>query len=64
MYKNIGKDYHWKINIELAQTFDRIKNHIKSSEHIKNAIQDSPDSVKWKVWLVASRIMQNQGNQE
>jgi hypothetical protein len=38
MYKNIGKDYHWKINIELAQTFDRIKNHIKSCDHIRYAI--------------------------
>lgn len=27
MFRNIGKDYHWKIHVELAQTFDRLANH-------------------------------------
>lgn len=57
MYKNIGKDYHWKINIELAQTFDRLKDNNKTNEYLEYAISESPDSVKWKIWLVASRLM-------
>jgi lipopolysaccharide biosynthesis regulator YciM len=64
MYKNIVKDYHWKINIELAQTYDRLKDENKMNEYLQNAIRESPDTVKWKIWLVASRIMQNSGHSE
>lgn len=61
MFRNIGKDYHWKINVELAQTSDRLRDAQKTKEYLALATTDCPDSVKWKIWLIAARLMQNQG---
>ena len=59
MFKHISKEFHWKVNIELAQTYDRLGNDDKMHEHLRNSILDCPENIKWKIWLVASRIMQN-----
>ena len=64
MFRNIGKDYHWKINIELAQTFDRLGDEQKTKEYLALVATDCPDSVKWKIWLIAARLMQNQGHMD
>ena len=64
MYRNIGKDYHWKINVELAQTFDRFGDQERTKEYLATVTADCPDSVKWKIWLIAARLMQNQGQIE
>ena len=61
MYRNIGKDYHWKINVELAQTYDRLGDEQRTKEYLATVTTDCPDSVKWKIWLIAARIMLNQG---
>lgn len=64
MFRNIGKDYHWKINVELAQTFDRLRDEQKTKEYLAIVTTDCPDSVKWKIWLIAARLMQNQGHRD
>jgi hypothetical protein len=53
---NINKEFHWKIYIELAQTYDRIGNQAKMIENLEDAILDCPESIKWKIWLLYSRI--------
>lgn len=41
--------------------FDRIGNKTKTCQYLRAVTTDSPDCVKWKVWLVAARLMLNQG---
>lgn len=41
--------------------FDRIGNKAKTCQYLRSVTTDSPDCVKWKVWLVAARLMLNQG---
>ena len=64
LFKHVSKDFHWKLNIELALTFDRLGNSSKTNQFLRQVTLDCPDCVKWKIWLVASRIMQNQGQAE
>lgn len=61
MFDNISKEFYWKVNIELAQFYDRTNNNLKCNEYLKNSISDSPENTKWKLWLIASRIMLNTG---
>ena len=61
MFHNISKEFHWKVSIELAQMLDRLGHDKLAKYHLSNALYESPDNVKWKLWLVASRIMLNQG---
>jgi hypothetical protein len=59
IYNNIGKEYFWKIHVELAQLFDRLGEDQKTVEYLKSSLQECPESIKWKIWLVSSRIMVN-----
>ena len=59
MFHNISKEFHWKVSIELAQMLDRLGHDKLAKYHLSNALYESPDNVKWKLWLVASRIMLN-----
>jgi len=34
MFQNVTKEFYWKVDIELAQTFDRLGNETKTKEHI------------------------------
>jgi len=61
MLKFNPREFHWKVHIELAQVYDRIGEDQQANEHLEKAILDCPESSKWKLWLIASRIMQNQG---
>jgi len=61
LFQHVGKEFFWKVHVELAQTFDRIGNETKTQEHLNSAILECPESIKWKIWLVASRVMLNQG---
>ena len=58
------KEFHWKIHVELAQTYDRLGHDQKTKDYLKSSILECPDSIKWKLWLVASRIMVNQGRMD
>ena len=64
LFKYVCKDYHWKLNIELAQCFDRLGNGPKCRHYLRAATTEGPDCVKWKLWLVTARIMQSQGSME
>lgn len=57
LFKYISKDYHWKLQIELAQTFQRLGNQEKCHAYLRAATNESPDCAKWKIWLVAARIL-------
>jgi hypothetical protein len=64
MFHNISKEFHWKVSIELAQMLDRLGHDRLAKHHLSNALLESPENVKWKLWLVSSRIMLNQGLME
>lgn len=57
MLTNINKEFHWKVFVEMAQTFDRLGDDQKLAEYIESAVLDCPESIKWKIWLVYSRIL-------
>ena len=59
MFQNISKEFHWKVSIELAQMLDRLGHDKMAKYHLSNSLMDSPENVKWKLWLVGSRIMLN-----
>lgn len=61
MFHHISNEFHWKVNIEVAQMYDRIGSSTSTNDYLRYAILESPDNVKWKLWLVSSRIMLNQG---
>ena len=62
MFNNISRELSWKVYIEAAQTFERIRDRIAASDFLSNAIMNSPDNLKWKVWLIASRTEYKLGN--
>ena len=35
MFQHISKEFHWKVAIEAAQTFDRIGHDQKTQEYLK-----------------------------
>jgi tetratricopeptide (TPR) repeat protein len=56
MHQNVSRELEWKIYIEAAQTLERMGNYEKAIGFLTNAIYSSPDSIKWKLWLIASRL--------
>jgi len=62
MFSHISRELSWKIYIEAAQTFERIKDTKATLSFLASAILNSPDNLKWKVWLIASRIEYKIGN--
>jgi tetratricopeptide (TPR) repeat protein len=64
MFQNIARELEWKIYIEAAQTYERLNDCDKAIGFLTNAIQFSPDNIKWKIWLIASRIQLKLGEPE
>jgi hypothetical protein len=62
MFANISRELCWKIYIEAAQTYERINDKEASLDFLSNSVINSPDNLKWKVWLIASRIEYKLGN--
>jgi hypothetical protein len=62
MFTNISRELSWKIYIEAAQTYERIEDKDTALDFLSSSIVNSPDNLKWKVWLVASRIEYKFGN--
>jgi len=62
MFTHISRELNWKVYIEAAQTYERIRDKEASIDFLANAILNSPDNLKWKVWLIASRIEYKLGN--
>ena len=64
MFQHITRELEWKIYIEAAQTYERLNECDKAIGFLTNAIQFSPDNIKWKIWLIASRIQLKLGEPE
>ena len=62
MFSNISRELCWKIYIEAAQTYERIRDKEAALDFLSNSVMNSPDNLKWKVWLIASRIEYKLGN--
>lgn len=62
MFNNINRELSWKVYIEAAQTYERLNEKESTIEYLMNAILTSPDNLKWKVWLIASRSEYKMGN--
>jgi hypothetical protein len=62
MFSHISRELNWKIYIEASQTYERIRDKEASLDYLANAIMNSPDNLKWKIWLIASRIEFKLGN--
>jgi len=56
MFQHTPRELEWKIYVEAAQTYERLDKCEKAIGFLVNAIQLSPDNIKWKIWLIASRI--------
>ena len=52
----MSRELDWKIYIEAAQTYERLDECDKAVSFLFNAIQQAPESIRWKIWLIASRI--------
>ena len=61
LFSHISKEFHWKVHTELAQLFDRQGDDRKTEGHLRSALLESPESMKWKLWLLAARLLQNAG---
>lgn len=48
----------------MAQTQERLGNDTKTNEYLRRAVLECPDNVKWKIWMISARIMQNQGQMD
>lgn len=48
----------------MAQTHERLGNDTKTNEYLRRAVLECPDNVKWKIWMISARIMQNQGQMD
>jgi hypothetical protein len=62
MFNNINRELSWKIYIEVAQTYERLNEKEATMDYLMQAILNSPDNLKWKVWLIASRSEYKLGN--
>lgn len=61
MSVNVSRELEWKIYIEAAQTLERLGNYDKAVGFLTNAIISSPENIKWKLWLIASRLQMLMG---
>mmetsp|Transcript_27743 Transcript_27743/g.34478 ORF Transcript_27743/g.34478 Transcript_27743/m.34478 type:complete len:180 (+) Transcript_27743:1345-1884(+) len=64
MFQNVPKELDWKIYIEAAQTYDRLRDCEQAICFLSNSVHNCPDNIKWKVWLIASRIQFRLGEYE
>jgi hypothetical protein len=62
MFGHISWELSWKIYIEAAQTYERLNNKVATKEYLQSALMNSPDNLKWKVWLISSRTEYKMGN--
>jgi hypothetical protein len=62
MFNNINRELSWKVYIEAAQTYERLNDKGATIDYLMNSILTSPDNLKWKVWLIASRSEYKLGN--
>jgi hypothetical protein len=56
MFAHISRELGWKIYIEAAQTYERLNDIEATNDFLQQSLIHSPDNLKWKVWLLASRF--------
>jgi hypothetical protein len=56
MHLNVSRELEWKIYIEAAQTLERLGKVDQVVGYLSNAIISAPENIKWKLWLITSRI--------
>lgn len=64
MISHINKEFHWKIHMEVSHVYSRLQNTDKSREHMTHAISECPESIKWKLLTVYSRLLIQEGDME
>lgn len=64
MFQNINRELSWKVYIETAQTYERLYDREATIDCMMHAVANSPENLKWKVWLIASRSEYRLGNPE
>jgi tetratricopeptide (TPR) repeat protein len=62
MFSTINRELSWKVYIEGAQTYERLNEREAATDYLMHAVLNSPDNLKWKVWLIASRAEYHLGN--
>lgn len=70
MFSNVSRELEWKVSIEGAQTYDRLygapewqgQHRKETLQYLQLAVKSSPDNLKWKIWLIASRIQLRMGD--
>jgi hypothetical protein len=62
MFTHISKELSWKIYIEASQTYERLNDRDATVEFLSSSVLNSPENLKWKVWLIASRVEYKLGN--
>lgn len=69
---NVSRELEWKVTVEAAQTYDRLycqpgqsyKYKQETLKFLQQAIKSSPDNLKWKIWLIASRLQLRMGERQ
>jgi hypothetical protein len=62
MFTHISRELSWKVYIEAAQAYERLNDNEACQDFLQNSVLNSPDNLKWKVWLIASRVEYKLGN--
>lgn len=62
MFTSINRELSWKVYIEGAQTYERLNEKEATIDFLMNSVNSSPENLKWKVWLIASRSEYKMGN--
>jgi tetratricopeptide (TPR) repeat protein len=62
MFHNINKELYWKVYIEAAQTYERLLDNDSTFDYLMNSVTSSPENLKWKIWIIASRSEYKLGN--
>lgn len=61
MHYNVNQELEWKVFIETAQMHERLGHFQKAIGHVTNAVMCGPENIKWKLWLLASRLLMRMG---
>lgn len=61
LHYNVNPELEWKIYTEVAQTHERLGMLEKASGYITNALLSCPENIKWKIWLLISRLQLRNG---
>ncbi len=62
MFTHISKELNWKVCLEAAQTYEHISDYTSCANYLSNSLLNCPDNLRWKVWMIGSRIEYRFGN--